>query len=271
MLITNLNKCFLEKPLKNIDTVVDTSTLNLADLENAVCSKYGDCLDTTEIRLFNLNLIVNDSLSTKDRIRFEKCLDTLNLKFKPAEVFFKYAQINYKNIPTIDKLKDFGYESYFKLSEEWKKENGIGLWVVDENVSEVCLKGSCSRSKGFSLVGNTFTGNLVITRFSLRNPQILAHEMGHYFGLDHTFEENKYEKDIGVDCKNTGDRICDTPIDPGAMYQVFVDPYECQMIHNKYKPMVNNIMGYYQPCTKKSYQFTQGQTDRIKQFSLTIQ
>jgi len=49
-----------------------------------------------------------------------------------------------------------------------------------------------------------------------KNGRGLMHELGHTFGLLHTFE-TKYgtEKVDGTNCDTSGDLICDTPADPG--------------------------------------------------------
>jgi hypothetical protein len=51
------------------------------------------------------------------------------------------------------------------------------------------------------------------------NRSTTAHEMGHCFGLYHTFERNYGEENIDrsgacLDCFQTGDLLCDTPADP---------------------------------------------------------
>lgn len=103
--------------------------------------------------------------------------------------------------------------------------------------------------------------------------ETVSHEMGHFFGLEHTFsKDNGGELVDGSNCATTGDLICDTPADPfvpGAdqadfikqqgEYCVFTDK-EKDANGAYYSPMVNNVMSYYS-CTPVA--FTRGQYIRM--------
>ena len=97
----------------------------------------------------------------------------------------------------------------------------------------------------------------------------VAHELGHYFGLEHTFRGSGSELANGSNCQTEGDFICDTPADP----YISSDPMkeymngDCKYISKKkdtngqyYNPDPSNIMSYY-PCY--SSQFTKGQYERM--------
>ena len=84
----------------------------------------------------------------------------------------------------------------------------------------------------------------------------LAHELGHYFGLLHTFEtSNGAELVDGSNCETAGDGICDTPADPyieGSPIQWtdLADP--CRFVYRGldangdfYTPHTANVMSYY--------------------------
>lgn len=103
---------------------------------------------------------------------------------------------------------------------------------------------------------------------------ILAHEMGHCFGLYHTFETFGNTKNENVarngDCKNCtthGDVLCDTPADyngPVNSACVFTGTAvdACGAL---YTPLTSNIMSYYNFCSDT---FTGEQNSRMKYFLL---
>ena len=85
----------------------------------------------------------------------------------------------------------------------------------------------------------------------------LAHELGHYFGLRHTFEVEAAGVELvnGENCATAGDLICDTPADPfeeGSLIQ-YTDPEDpCRFIWRGrdengqfYVPHTGNVMSYY--------------------------
>jgi gliding motility-associated-like protein len=87
----------------------------------------------------------------------------------------------------------------------------INIWVVEE----VCINGSCNFLGYANLPGShgqDRDGIVVEVDYTGTSPDsssLLAHEMGHYLGLYHTFEGG-----CGNDnCLFDGDRVCDTPPD----------------------------------------------------------
>lgn len=119
------------------------------------------------------------------------------------------------------------------------------------------------------------TGNMLVSPGG-----VLAHEMGHYFGLLHTHEGtekgNTYWNAENVDrlgawanCETTGDLISDTEADPGYNPMAFNSAL-CEYTGNQtdrynvaYQPPVGNIMSYY-PDACGGF-FTDGQQFRIRQ------
>ncbi len=98
-----------------------------------------------------------------------------------------------------------------------------------------------------------------------RQPETLAHEIGHYLGLCHTHEEltrfaiaNRTE----LECKASGDGICDTPWDPGPT-QCQREPHcilSCPSVAAR--PDVSNIMSYYLGCRRTLTDEQLAETDK---------
>jgi len=86
----------------------------------------------------------------------------------------------------------------------------------------------------------------------------LIHELGHLFGLVHTFEGDRKELVDGSNCDTEGDLICDTPADPymvGDSMSWYIGD-NCEFIYTMnlddngqwFQPDVGNYMSYY-PCS----------------------
>lgn len=100
----------------------------------------------------------------------------------------------------------------------------------------------------------------------------LTHELGHFFGLYHTFETQFGQELVnGDNCDTAGDLICDTPADPyvensSIQWTDTADP--CLFIFEGlddngqyYVPHTANAMSYY--ADECSCGFTRGQLERI--------
>lgn len=89
------------------------------------------------------------------------------------------------------------------------------------------------------------------------------HEMGHYFGLKHTFEPTIASAD-NANCDTKDDGICDTPPDPdpsGSSHNNCEYNGQHKDANGKYyNPLVENYMSYYGACRKS---FTHMQYERM--------
>jgi hypothetical protein len=107
----------------------------------------------------------------------------------------------------------------------------------------------------------------------------VPHEMGHYFGLLHTFESSNNatvsERELvtrgaGANCTTKGDDVCDTPADPydqpngNILTSCVYTGGNVDANGDPYTPMTSNIMGYYFNCGND---FTTGQYTRMQGFA----
>jgi hypothetical protein len=107
-------------------------------------------------------------------------------------------------------------------------------------------------SPGSPLPGDPWDGITMTTWDVLISPRVLAHEVGHWVGLYHTFGDTN---DSGVDCGDDG--VADTPITKGSV------PGTCDTTLSQCTPgtieNVDNMMDY-SNCEKM---FTTGQAERV--------
>ena len=260
----------------------------------AVCDLAGDELENTELvhlQLRNdsiMNLTIKDSdkkiiplrigIIQNDSTRIEieelvirRAIENLNVSFAETNFIF-YIHRNDVIISPL-KLEDLPnnlYQTYNEFSEKYDESEMISIYIFDHGkefceITETSI--SCGRKGGFSYILSERTNNLVMSRFDISDIKIFAHEMGHFWGLYHTFEEMQYGKDDfnSENCHMVGDRICDTPPDPGTTFEVYVNYSTCELVNLKneegfeYKPLIENYLSYYKPCYLKKYSFTPDQ------------
>lgn len=212
-------------------------------------------------------------------LRIRKAIDQLNNSFSETNLVFylKKTDVIY-SLLKLEDMSDDLYRPYDAFSERYDLPNMISIYIFDHR-NAFCQKSatsiSCGRTGGFSYILSDKNSNIVMSRFDISDIKILAHEMGHFWGLYHTFEEAQYGKDDFSEdgCLQLGDRICDTPPDPGPLYEIYANYSDCELLNLKddagydYKPLLENNMSYYKPCYLKAYSFTPGQIEIINSAS----
>ncbi len=169
---------------------------------------------------------------------------TLNSWFAPICLSFEVCQFDY--------IPNYKYNRFEKPMDEAEV---IALYSVPNTIN-IFYAQTVSRTPP-TLVGGYayFPGGpdfIAIAKTSLGS---ITHEMGHFFGLYHTFDTQfGLELADGSNCATAGDLICDTPADPGGGNSPAPDcqlsPYTQDANGQWYVPNIGNIMSYYtDDCT----------------------
>jgi hypothetical protein len=130
----------------------------------------------------------------------------------------------------------------------------INLYLVTKTSSSSVLGFAYYPNSSYSLGDGIYiTSNDVYTG----SMETIVHEMGHFFGLNHTFEGSGAGCPSNTNCATDGDKICDT--DP------VLKQFTCSKTDNNTctnKPMGNLAINFMSYCNKTSI-FTPMQKTRI--------
>lgn len=176
----------------------------------------------------------NTSLYEED---FSATLSYMNTYFKEVGIQFKEKE-KPKYLFSSAPVDAFYYSrvlerSFIKRSYD---PTVLNIYVV-ENSKDVV---------GFTHYPIESLQSLFIAEEKLLDPSFI-HEIGHFFGLLHTFETNE-----SLSCEKSGDKICDTPADINGASFVEGDctlfgTYQDENGQN-YEPDLSNFMSYYGKC-----------------------
>ena len=136
------------------------------------------------------------------------------------------------------------------LHKENKRNNTINIYIA-ENVSALYNNGQEIEICGSSSFPDEPNDEkyILLNKDCFFRGRLLAHELGHFFGLLHTHDRsNGRELADGSNCATSGDLFCDTPADPQLSINT-VDgcEYTGKKIDsqgNAFTPDVKNIMSY---------------------------
>jgi len=185
---------------------------------------------------------VYDSLrTTTSEEQLQVAIDVANQMFSPICISFKLCKMdtvfnyNFNIIKPESELTE--------LATQYGGFGRINLYLVTDTLVSATTAGICAGN-----VGSIENGNIY-----LKNIGALTHELGHFFGLLHTFEDIGEELVDGSNCDVAGDLICDTPADPyqpGDQVSEYIKDciFYAEMKDANgeyYQPLVGNIMSYY--------------------------
>jgi hypothetical protein len=198
----------------------------------------------------------------------------LQEKINQANEVFSAANIAFRMQPEILKIyKDYDLDFIYRYSAltevfipELKNKNQ--LLVVIAKHGKYLNGFTKVLTEQFENYPKTNYHTLFLSNEAIFNSSTLPHELGHFFGLQHTFgesiEENSTDETIiGDNCDHAGDYICDTPADPNRAIKTCQN--QSTELH-PFKPDINNFMSYYpNPCKNR---FSQNQAKLMHHFAL---
>ena len=233
-------------------------TFCIAFFSQAQIKKQLPCLD----KKFSIVVhIVKDSLGKPGVTEADIIanLSTVSAYFSKICVSFEVCEFRYIDNFVFNQ-STIGLNDYWKhVQQLYNVKNRINLYYVTSIPS---IKGGIGDTSG---ICSTDSLGIRVNKSSVKSKRTLVHEMGHYFGLKHTFvDSHTTELADGSNGLTTGDGIQDTPADPFvssdlSQINTYIneDPKRlCEYIYNTmpyavdakgmyFAPLVGNIMSYY--------------------------
>ncbi len=155
--------------------------------------------------------IVKDSLGhpivSEEEVK--SILNMANKAFEPICISFDFCAVNYIDDYSFLHINDG--EEVGLIKSRFHKNRRINLYIVNSVFSETINSFSYHKS-----ITTQDSAIVIIPQSGIG----LMHELGHTFGLYHTFE-TKFGVELvnGSNCEVAGDLLCDTPADPGIRLQ----------------------------------------------------
>lgn len=200
---------------------------------------------------------------TPEQVR--EALAYLDQDFNSHNIFFVWdCGIDYIDNDTY--YNSSGTSAIFNVNSN---PNGIDIYFFRDQPAPGATGNGLAQNigaKAFYVMGNFYNppyGSLV-------RSHVTSHEMGHCLGLWHTFQTQAGCTSFvnGTNCSNCGDFVCDTPADPGWLFQINYP--ECTWLNSgndpngtPYAPDPLQIMAYTHPDCMEY--FSTGQGERMRQ------
>lgn len=169
---------------------------------------------------------------------------------------------------TVSSLTNGGDEDVKDLIR-WNYRQYLNVWVIDHigrsGDDGTIVAGysrfptATSESEDGIVINHAFVGSIG-TSNSSRAGRTLTHEIGHWLGLFHPFQNSGWSDDCGTtNCLTSGDRVCDTPPVLSASFGCPTDNNTCTNDSPDLPDQIENFMDYANgSCTNM---FTKGQKD----------
>ncbi len=157
---------------------------------------------------------------------------------------------------------------------KWETDQYLNIWVVksleqtvgnetEEILGYTFLPGTIQKSLEGIVISNLNFGKGGTALPPFNRGRTLTHEVGHYLGLRHTFNEG-CSGNLTQTCLSQGDRVCDTPAEQQPKYGCPSNSNSCTEEGCDLADPIRNYMNYVDDVCMD--QFTDGQRDRIRFF-----
>lgn len=197
-------------------------------------------------------------------VEIQQGIDTLNRYFKPICVSFEAC--------VIKEIKDYNHNKWVDTISQpvieltYHDANVINIYLVEGIVTPIAPGGS-SPAAGYAASGS----DLIVVNKGDFVGMVTVHEMGHFFGLPHTFDGSGELVIRSNNCYTNGDGFCDTDADPFPIGMSSSQPCSFQpgpqdAQGQYYTPPLDNIMSYWD-CTTR---FTQEQYNWMSFIIVTV-
>jgi hypothetical protein len=189
--------------------------------------------------------------STGNVMNIQFCLASVNPQGNPATGITR-------TLTTLTNLNMFNDDENMKNLSRWSPLLYCNVWVVADIVGFPAGYATYPNSAGTSVDG------IVMEAAYITNSHILAHELGHFLGLAHTFSFSC----TNFNCLLDGDQVCDTPPDTSQ----FANPCMWNSCSTDtqdttgFSPFIMDVNEHpnYMDYTYCPLSFTQGQGERME-------
>lgn len=220
----------------------------------------------------SMHIAVNSlGIQNVDQADIDDAMEKLNNDFRPCGFQFQICTTQIMEDDRFDSLTVLpAYNEEIQMTSIYYEPNTINVYLVDTVETDYGLVEGYAVSPGGDDV-------IVLDKsFVDDESDVFSHEMGHFFGLYHTFEtELGLELADGSNCESAGDLVCDTNADPDEDGNAddedlcnYTGPITQDSNGDWYVPPTDNFMSYYPgECTCR---FTIGQYNRMVDQYLTL-
>lgn len=196
-------------------------------------------------------------------------IEELNNAYYAANIQFYSCGIDYIDSDAFYDL--VGETDEGLLISNHNDSHSINIYYANSVITETGKDPSC----GYAYYPVDSKNFIAIANSCATNHSTVIHEVGHFFGLAHTHDEERGKElvDRRGNCSTAGDTFCDTPADPrlsrlNVNSNCIYTGTGTDVDGNAYRPDTRNFMSYSHASCRSS--FTSEQLNRMRFWSITF-